>query len=92
MYSVKPKNVNRFRHDFERLTPMERKKVRNVLESLTQNPRPPGCSCLEKNYYRLRVGDIRILYHAQDSEKTISIGSIVRRGEKTYKDWKRYFK
>ncbi|MCL6447642.1 MAG: type II toxin-antitoxin system RelE/ParE family toxin [Armatimonadetes bacterium] len=92
MYSVKPKNANRFRHDYTKLTPTEREKVRRTLEGLAEDPRPPGCICLEKNYHRLRVGNIRILYQILDAERTVLIGAVDRRDEKTYKDWKRYFK
>ncbi|AEG15633.1 mRNA interferase RelE/StbE [Desulfofundulus australicus DSM 11792] len=92
MYSVKPKNANRFRHDYARLTPAEREKVRRALEGLAEDPRPPGCICLEKNYYRLRVGNIRILYQILDAERTVLIGAISRRDERTYKDWKKCFK
>lgn len=92
MYSIKPKNANRFRHDYARLSTEERAKIRRALEELAKNPRPPGCICLEKNYYRLRVGDIRILYQIFDDEKLILIGTVSRRNEKTYKDWKKHFK
>ncbi|MDK2882753.1 MAG: mRNA interferase RelE/StbE [Bacillota bacterium] len=92
MYSVKPKNANRFRRDYARLSPEERERVRCALEKLAENPRPTGCICLEKNYYRLRVGDIRILYQIFDAEKLVLIGAVSRRNEKTYKDWKEYFK
>lgn len=91
MYRVKPKNANRFRHDYARLTPTEREKVRQVLERLAENPRPPGCICLEKNYYRVRVGSIRVLYQVLDGEKTVLIGAVDRPHEGTYKDRKRYF-
>ncbi|WP_169719334.1 type II toxin-antitoxin system RelE/ParE family toxin [Desulfovirgula thermocuniculi] len=92
MYSVKPKNANRFRHDYARLSPKEREKVQCALEHLAENPRPPGCICLEKNYYRLRVGDLRILYQTFDAEKLILVGAVSRRSERTYKDWKQYLK
>lgn len=92
MYSVKPKNANRFRHDYARLSPKEREKVRCALEYLAENPRPPGCICLEKNYYRLRIGDLRIPYQIFDAEKVVLIGTVSRRSEMTYKDWRQYFK
>ncbi|HHV77715.1 MAG TPA: type II toxin-antitoxin system RelE/ParE family toxin [Syntrophothermus lipocalidus] len=92
MYTVKPKNANRFRHDYARLSHRERQKVRSAMEQLAENPRPPGCICLEKTYYRMRVGDIRILYQIIDAEKLVLIGMVSRRNETTYKDWKQYFK
>lgn len=92
MYSVKPKNANRFRRDFANLTQPEREKVRLVLEGLAVNPRPPGCICLEKNYYRVRAGNVRILYQIFDAERTILVGAVVRRDEKTYREWRKYFR
>ncbi|NPV29996.1 MAG: type II toxin-antitoxin system RelE/ParE family toxin [Firmicutes bacterium] len=84
VYSVKPKNVNRFRHDYARLTPAEQEKVRRALEGLAEEPRPLGCICLEKNYYRLRVGNIRILYEILDAERTVLIGAVSRRDERKH--------
>ncbi|PRR74886.1 hypothetical protein MHOCP_06160 [Moorella humiferrea] len=91
MYQVKPKNINRFKHDFERLEKREREKVWQALKTLTEIPVPPNAICLEKNYYRLKIDNIRILYQILD-EKIILIGAIVKRNENTYKNWKKYFK
>lgn len=38
-----------------------------------------------KNYiYRIRVGDIRIVYLIDDGNKRIEVGEISRRSERTY--------
>lgn len=92
MYQIKPKNANRFRHDLAKLTPEERKRVRAALAALSETPRPPGALCLEKNYYRFKVGGIRIIYQILDEEKLILVGAVVRRSERTYKNWQRLFK
>ncbi|MCR4420249.1 MAG: type II toxin-antitoxin system RelE/ParE family toxin [Clostridia bacterium] len=92
MYEVRPKNANRLRHDIARLTPDERERVREALLALAENPRPRGALCLEKNYYRIRVGPMRILYQVLDEERLILVGAIVRRSEATYRRWRSLFK
>ncbi|BCV20310.1 type II toxin-antitoxin system RelE family toxin [Moorella sp. Hama-1] len=92
MYKVKPKNTNRFKHDFQGLERQERDRVWQALKILTENPLPQNSICLEKNYYRLKIGNIRILYQLIEEENLILVGAVLRRNEKTYKDWKRYFK
>ena len=53
---------------------------------IESNPRPPGCKKLtEKEGYRVRVGDYRVLYTIDDSSKTVIIYRIKIRSETTYK-------
>lgn len=92
MYEIKPKNANRFRHDVARLTPEDRTRVREALTTLARNPRPRGAICLEKNYYRLKVGTVRIIYQVFDEEKLVLVGAVVKRNERTYKNWRRLFR
>jgi mRNA interferase RelE/StbE len=44
-------------------------------EALAENPRPDGCKKLKGNngYYRIRVGDYRIIYDIQDDILYIEI-------------------
>ena len=92
MYEIKPKNANRFRHDVARLTPEDRTRDREALTALARNPRPRGAICLEKNCYRLKVGTVRIIYQIFDEEKLVLVGAVVKRNERTYKDWRRLFR
>ena len=89
---VKPKNANRFKHEFQLLELQDRERVFEVLKTLAETPIPPNAICLEKNYYRLKTGNIRVIYQLNKEEDLILVGAILKRNEKTYKDWKRYFK
>ena len=89
---VKPKNTKRFRHEFQLLEHRDRERVFEALKTLAETPVPSNAICLEKNYYRLRTGDIRIIYQLIKEEDLILVGAILKRNEKTYKDWKRYFR
>jgi len=89
---VKPKNANRFKHEFQLLEQQDRERVFEALKTLAETLVPPNAICLEKNYYRLKTGNIRIIYQLIKEEDLILVGAILKRNEKTYKDWKRYFK
>jgi mRNA interferase RelE/StbE len=50
------------------------KKIRHRIQSLADDPRPPGCEKLTgQERYRLRQGRYRILYSIQDDELSIWI-------------------
>jgi len=50
------------------------------IQSLVDNPRPPGCEKLTgQERYRLRQGRYRIVYSIQDNELTIWIVTIGHR-------------
>jgi mRNA interferase RelE/StbE len=54
--------------------------------SLALNPRPHGSKKLtEKEGYRIRAGDYRILYTIDDETKTVVIYRIKIKGKATYK-------
>ena len=50
------------------------------------DPRPSQSKQLDKNIFRLREGDYRVVYAVFDEEKVVYVGKIVRRTEKTYRD------
>ena len=58
-------------------------RVVRKLESLGENPRPPGCRKLKvyTDVWRIRVGDWRVLYMIDDGGKTVSITRIAHRRE-----------
>lgn len=82
---VKPKNANRFRHEFQLLERQDRDRVFEALKTLAETPVPPNAICLEKNYYRLKTGNIRVIYQLIKEENLILVGAILKRNEKTYK-------
>ncbi len=53
---------------------------------LAQNPRPHGCKKLtDKEGYRIRVGNYRILYTIDDKARIVIIYRIKIKGKSTYK-------
>jgi mRNA interferase RelE/StbE len=48
---------------------------------LADNPRPQGCRKLrgQKDIWRIRSGDCRVLYSVQDAKKTVSVLHIAHR-------------
>jgi mRNA interferase RelE/StbE len=56
------------------------------IQSLATKPRPHGCRKLtEKEGYRIRVGDYRILYSIDDEAKVVVIYRIKTKGKATYR-------
>lgn len=56
-------------------------RVERKIDSLADDPRPPGARLLssEERIYRLRVGDFRILYQINDRVLTILVIAIGHR-------------
>jgi mRNA interferase RelE/StbE len=56
------------------------KKILGRIETLAEDPRPPGCEKLTgQQRYRLRQGRYRILYSIQDDELTVWIVKVGHR-------------
>lgn len=53
------------------------------IASLSQNPRPTGTQLLKGNnrYYRIRLGDYRVVYEINDTEQIVTIIKIGHRRE-----------
>jgi mRNA interferase RelE/StbE len=55
-------------------------RMQGVIELLSQNPRPPKSKKLtNKNYWRVRVGDYRIIYEIHDKNLIIVVIKIANR-------------
>ena len=60
--------------------------IDKAILTLTHNPRPGGCKKLtNKEGYRIRIGNYRVLYTVDDKERAVTIYRIKIRGEATYK-------
>jgi mRNA interferase RelE/StbE len=59
------------------------KRVFPKIESLIKNPRPTGAKKIqgEKDMWRIRVGDYRILYTISDKKKIVDIAAIMHRSD-----------
>ncbi len=58
-------------------------RISNAISALAHDPRPPGCKQLkgQKNEYRLRIGDVRILYTIEDAIVTVYVFKAGYRGD-----------
>ena len=83
-YAVRLRS-RRVQRELDALQSSDRRRVLARLEALAENPRPPGCEKLEDDIYRVRGGDIRILYRVDDEGRRVDVGAIRRRSEATYR-------
>ena len=62
-------------------------RVLQKIEALSESPRPAGVTKLkgQKNVWRLRVGDYRVVYAIDDTAKAVDV-SIVRHRRDVYRD------
>lgn len=57
-------------------------RISRKISALAENPRPPGMEKLsgsEEDFYRIRVGDYRVLYTIQDKVLLILIVRVIHR-------------
>lgn len=56
--------------------------ISNAIDTLEENPRPPGCKKLKgatENLWRIRVGDYRIIYAIADEVQIVDVRKIGHR-------------
>ena len=56
-------------------------RVLRRIEALAATPRPAGCKKLEgsENQWRIRVGDWRVVYSVDDSERLVDVSAVRHR-------------
>ncbi len=71
----------RVRKDLESVPFSQRKRIDARMVSLAENPRPVGCVKLQglHDYWRIRVGDFRIVYTIQDDQLLVLVVRIAHR-------------
>ena len=69
-----------------RIQKNHRERLVKALRSLRVNPRPTGCMKLDRNLYRIREGQYRIIYGVFDIEIVVVVCKVARRTESTYRD------
>jgi mRNA interferase RelE/StbE len=69
--------------DLDKIPREDVKKIINLIEELSLNPRPPSSKKLsgKASFYRIRQGDYRIIYEIKGREKEIRIILIRHRSE-----------
>jgi mRNA interferase RelE/StbE len=66
--------------DFRAIPKKDLKKILQRIESLSSEPRPPGCEKLTgRERYRVRQGRYRIVYSIQDVKLTVWIVKVGQR-------------
>lgn len=71
----------RAQRDLNRLRGKTWTRVKEALINLTHTPRPHGCVKLSTGAWRIRVGDIRVLYDIDDKARAIEVLRIKHRRE-----------
>lgn len=64
---------------------------RAILEriaALQDDPRPHGSERIKEQYYRVRVGDYRIIYAILDDEKLVLKDSVKFKEKDTYREYR----
>ncbi|MEW6032589.1 MAG: type II toxin-antitoxin system RelE/ParE family toxin [Bacillota bacterium] len=68
--------------EFEAIPKKDLARVTARIQTLTDNPRPPGCEKLSgQQRYRLRQADYRILYEVDDSRQSVTVVKVGHRHE-----------
>jgi mRNA interferase RelE/StbE len=69
-----------------RLPPGDAARLRGPILSLGIEPRPPGVMKLAgTDFWRLRVGDLRVIYVIDDDKDLVVVLRVARRSESTYR-------
>ena len=69
-----------------RLPPGDAARLRGPILALGIEPRPPGAVKLAgTEFWRLRVGDLRVVYLVDDVARLVVVLKVARRSESTYR-------
>jgi mRNA interferase RelE/StbE len=69
-----------------RLPPGDAARLRGPILALAIDPRPPGSAKLTgTEFWRLRVGDLRVVYVIEDDDRLVVVLRVARRSESTYR-------
>ncbi len=70
----------------KRLPPGVAAALRGPILALAMDPRPPGVQKLEgADFWRLRVGDLRLVFAIDDADRLVVVLKVARRSESTYR-------
>ncbi len=74
--------------DLDDISEPDFSRLRTRILALEREPRPMGVKkIVMSHFYRIRVGDWRVLYEISESAKTVIVARVLRRSEKTYRDF-----
>lgn len=76
----------RAQRDLRQLDALTVARVQRPILDLASDPRPAGATRLVgSDYWRIRVGDARVIYAIQDAERVVVVLRVARRNERTYR-------
>ncbi len=84
VYEVRLRS-RRVRAELDGLRESDYRRVIARIKALEHDARPPGCEKLYDHIYRVRVGNLRIIYLVDEEHKRVDVGGIRRRSETTYR-------
>ena len=74
------------KRQLRRLPPGDAASLRAPILALAIEPRPPGAVELtDTGFWRLRVGDLRIVYVIEEAADLVVVLKVARRSERTYR-------
>jgi mRNA interferase RelE/StbE len=74
------------RRQLRRLPPGDAARLRGPILALAIEARPPGAvKLVGTDFWRLRVGDLRVIYLIDDAVSLIVVLKVARRAESTYR-------
>ena len=69
-----------------RLPPGDAARLRGPILALAIDPRPHGVKRLtDTDFWRLRIADLRVIYHIDDGTRLVVVLRVARRAESTYR-------
>jgi mRNA interferase RelE/StbE len=69
-----------------RLPPGDAARLRGPILALAIEPRPPGTvKLVGSEFWRLRAGDLRVIYLVDDGESLVIVLRVARRAESTHR-------
>jgi mRNA interferase RelE/StbE len=71
------------RRQFARLDPAARRRIGELIDSLSKEPRPAGVKALRgmPGFLRVRAGDYRVVYRVEDRELLVLVVALGHRRE-----------
>ena len=74
------------KRELRRLPPGDAARLRGPILALAIEPRPFGAARLvDSAFWRLRVGDLRIVYLIDDAARMVIVLKVARRSERAYR-------
>ena len=80
--------IRRAERQIDRISGRDYNKLSAAILALPANPRPHGVLQLrgDRDRYRFRWGNWRILYEIDDDARVVTVTDVLRRNEATYRD------